>query len=340
MGNMATEVDTKTPRYFEAEVVRVEQVTKSVRDVTVLAEVSRELVPLTQAYKQVGQRATVRAAGANGAGAQVPISSAPPPVEVYEESLDRLRGDIAASDSKVQLEPVSTLTEVTLRVDSARHRALYGLEPGDKVETGPFAGMGMSFRPMQFIFGYPTVLICANGEGISSAKALIECGASDRGLCFHMREAVRLYQREEQDGSLAYADRHANWANAYHVDVHPVKRAGGAHALQDAFDADDLEYDPDATAAIVFDGGDPGFKVRAMGRARRAPREPGARERADASWVRRVANATLSPRAVAKTRADVSAQDAQRRGRQPGRHRPGHQGWRRHFPREPCGHGR
>eukprot|EP00793_Prasinoderma_coloniale_P003697 PRCOL_00003073-RA len=235
MGNMATEVDTKTPRYFEAEVVRVEQVTKSVRDVTVLAEVSRELVPLTQAYKQV-----------------------------YEESLDRLRGDIAASDSKVQLEPVSTLTEVTLRVDSARHRALYGLEPGDKVETGPFAGMGMSFRPMQFIFGYPTVLICANGEGISSAKALIECGASDRGLCFHMREAVRLYQREEQDGSLAYADRHANWANAYHVDVHPVKRAGGAHALQDAFDADDLEYDPDATAAIVFDGGDPGFKMSAL----------------------------------------------------------------------------
>jgi hypothetical protein len=253
------------PRFFKAEVARVEQVAAKTRDVTVLAEVSRELVPLVHAYKQIGQRGLARkpAAKASARGVEVPLSSAPPPIEVYEESLDRLRGDIASSDAKVALEPISTKHEVTLHANAAKHRLVYDLQPGDEIELGAFQGAGMSFRPIQFIFGYPTVLIAAAGDGVASAKALIECGASDRGLCFHMRESVHLYQREDPDGSLRYEDRHAHWADEFHVDVRRVAK-GRTSGLQEAFDADDLVYDPDATAAIVFDGGDPGFRMAAL----------------------------------------------------------------------------
>ncbi len=64
----------------------------------------------------------------------------------------------------------------------------------------------MDLSAMTPIFGYPTLVIFAEGRGIATARALIEAEPDVGGLSFKMRSDVRLYYRvrhaESQDADV------------------------------------------------------------------------------------------------------------------------------------------
>jgi hypothetical protein len=113
------------------------------------------------------------------------------------------------------------------------------------------------------------VLLFASGAGIAAAKALIECTTMG-GLTLAQREDARLYYSAPVDAELAFADKYAAW-EARGVKVRPAvltPAAGSTYTpggVREAFDADDVMYDPALTAAVIF--GDAEFEKE----ARRAP---------------------------------------------------------------------
>ena len=113
---------------------------------------------------------------------------------------------------------------------------------------------------------YPVVLLFASGKGIATAKALIECTTMG-GLTFTAREDARLYYSAPIDAELAFVDRYADW-EARGVKVRPAvltPAAGSPYVsggVREAFDADDVMYDPALTAAIVL--GDEAFEAEVL----------------------------------------------------------------------------
>jgi hypothetical protein len=67
--------------------------------VVVECEISREKVPLLNAYKHIGQRASVRLA--SGAAMEVAVAGPPFPQGLNRAALLRVRGDIRAEETKV-----------------------------------------------------------------------------------------------------------------------------------------------------------------------------------------------------------------------------------------------
>ena len=57
-------------------------------------------------------------------------------------------------------------------------------------------GSGLDLRgPIQSLFAYPTLIIFCEGQGIATAKALIEATSNTGGLLFNLRSEVRMYYR-------------------------------------------------------------------------------------------------------------------------------------------------
>jgi hypothetical protein len=109
------------------------------------------------------------------------------------------------------------------------------------------------------------VLLFASGAGIAAAKALIECTTMG-GLTLAQREDARLYYSAPVDAELAFTDKYAAW-EARGVKVRPAvltPAAGSTYTpggVREAFDADDVMYDPALTAAVIF--GDAEFEKEA-----------------------------------------------------------------------------
>ena len=107
----------------------------------------------------------------------------------------------------------------------------------------------------------------AKGSGIALAKALIEC-APGMGLALPCREDVRLYYGAAVDGELAFREQWPEWEARGGVKVRPAVLTPGAATVavrgtvRDAFDADDVMYDPALTAAVVL--GDEEFEKEVL----------------------------------------------------------------------------
>ena len=57
-------------------------------------------------------------------------------------------------------------------------------------------GAGMNLRgPIVAMYQFPTIVIFCEGQGIATAKALLETGPAEGGLNFPYREDVRMYYR-------------------------------------------------------------------------------------------------------------------------------------------------
>lgn len=57
-------------------------------------------------------------------------------------------------------------------------------------------GAGMDLRgPILAMYQFPTIVIFCEGQGIATAKALLETQPSEGGLNFPYREDVRMYYR-------------------------------------------------------------------------------------------------------------------------------------------------
>eukprot|EP00897_Mesotaenium_endlicherianum_P000279 jgi/Mesen1/10251/ME000774S09584 len=242
----------------EADVISVKDVADGMRCITVEAEISRELVPLEKAYTKVGQAVKVKVAGESKV-VEVFASSAPHPSETNHSVLYKLKGDIPAGSTKLAQYTISVRAPLDLHVVKSSAPNLYNLKAGDKVEVGSFDDKGMDFRSILFIARFPTMLVFASGAGLPVARALIE-SKDVSTLYFHMREDVRLYLSAPTPSKFAYKDLLPAWGeSAKSVNLRPTVDATNGEAwdgfvgsFSDLFDADDLEYDPETTAAVVI----------------------------------------------------------------------------------------
>lgn len=215
-------------------------------------EVDRERVPLRNAYRHVGQAASLRVN--SGEDRVVTVSTPPFPQSVMRESLWRVRGDLFAGETKVSKDPASTLAEVSLLVREGDGMPdIYNMGDDDLLECGPFVGSGMDLRsPIIGIFNYPTIVIFCEGDGIAAAKSLIEASPDVGGLSFPLRSDVRMYYRASNESELLYRPLYEEWQQNKGVQVITATR----DSFMDMFDDDDtLVYEPATTAAIILTRG-------------------------------------------------------------------------------------
>ncbi|KAF8056346.1 psmg3 [Scenedesmus sp. PABB004] len=249
------------PDWTPGRFVRASQEAPFVRLVTLEVEVSRERVPLRNAYKAAGQRAALRVNG--GEARSLPVASPPHPEALNQASLFLTKGDIFAGETKAAREPTSVLAEVSLLVNSKEAPEVYALGPDDIVSVGPFEGAGLDLRSSGVIgaFRFPTVVIFASGSGIATAAALLESPVgSSTHLAPALRSDVRLYYAAPNRASMCLAERFDAWAADLRVVTVPTTTG-----FMDAWDGDDtLVYDPEATAAIVLTGGDEEAEAAAL----------------------------------------------------------------------------
>ncbi|EFN60149.1 expressed protein [Chlorella variabilis] len=240
------------PDWNPARFVRSTQLGPGIREIVVECEVSREKVPLRNAYRQIGQRASVRAN--SGVSAEALPAAPPFPQSLNRDVLLRVRGDITANEIKTVKEEISVLAELPLVVREEDAPELYKLSADDGVEVGPFVGGGLQLRgPVSAVFLFPTVVIFAESAGIATARALIEAGSDPSGLNFTRRADVRMYYRAPNEAALCYKDKYEEWGERYGVKVITSTR----NSFSDMFDDDEtLMYEPDTTAAIILTGGD------------------------------------------------------------------------------------
>ncbi|GBG71013.1 hypothetical protein CBR_g8311 [Chara braunii] len=277
-GGPAAEEATGPREWNAATVLRVDDIAPGVRNVVLEVEASREYVALENAYTLPGQLASVKvpttatAGGSDGNGSvgragesqdaemttlNVTCSSAPFSMEVNRVVLLKLRGDISAGESKVVQYMMSVKAPLELFVEEAKAEALYDLPVGAEVMVGPFQKTGMDFLPIMFLVRYPTILVFTDdGPGIAAARAMIE--AKDVGsLMLNMREDVRLYYAAEKPSTVAYRDSFPEWESTgvkVRATVRDVGEGGWdgfVGSFSQLFDEDDLEYDPESTAAVV-----------------------------------------------------------------------------------------
>lgn len=240
------------PDWNAARFVRSTQLAPGVREVVLEVEVSRERVPLRNAYKHAGQRISVRIN--SGAELSAPVSSPPFSAALLRDGLLKLRNDSCAYETKVYVEEASVMAQVALYATEAEHPDLYKASDQDVVEGGPFTGSGLDLRgPIAGIFVCPTIVIFAEGAGIAAARALVESQPDTGALSFALRRDVRLYYRAPNQGSLCYRGLFERWESEHGVKVVTSTRG----SFSDMFDDDEtLMYEPESTAAIILTGGD------------------------------------------------------------------------------------
>ncbi|KAI8107062.1 hypothetical protein M9434_001708 [Picochlorum sp. BPE23] len=237
------------PDWQPATFVSSVEIGPSIKLVTFDIESSRELVPLRNAYKHIGQYANIRVNG--GEEIQVPPSSPPLSPEAIRTSLLRVRNDLPAGDQKLQTDPISERQRITLLVTLEGAPELYKSTISDLFEVGPFQGTGLDLLKIQAIFRYPTIVVFVDNAGIATARSLITSKTS--GLHTHMRSNVHVYYRAPNKASTCFADEFDSWAEEYGVSVMVSTR----DTFQEMFDDDDtLVYDPEGTAAIILTGND------------------------------------------------------------------------------------
>lgn len=240
------------PDWNPASFVRADQLAPCLRNVVLRCEISRERVPLRNAYKHANQRASVRVNG--GVEFSLTAASSPWPESMNKEPLYKARGDIYAGETKTRVEVTSVQAELELLVGEKEAPEVYNASESDLFELGPFKGTGLNLRgPIQGIFQYPVIIIFAEGRGIAAARSFIESSADVGGLNFAYRKDVRLYYRAPNQQSFCYTDRFECWEGEHQCKVTTSTRG----SFQDMFDDDDtLMYEPESTAAIIFTGGD------------------------------------------------------------------------------------
>ncbi|WIA14950.1 hypothetical protein OEZ85_001661 [Tetradesmus obliquus] len=231
------------------------------RLLTFEVEVSRERVPLRNAYKAAGQRMAVRVNG--GEKRLLTVASPPHPEELNKEALFLCKGDIFAGETKQAREPTSTMAEVQVLVNAKEAPEVYNMGADDLITVGPFECEGLDMRSsgIQALFRFPTVVIFASGHGIATAAALLE---SPLGAPTHLsptlRSDVRVYYNAPNRTSLCLTDRFEKWEEQLTVEV-----VATTNGFMDAWDGDDtLVYDPEATAAIILTGGDEEAEAAAL----------------------------------------------------------------------------
>eukprot|EP00891_Asterochloris_glomerata_P006684 jgi/Astpho2/6684/e_gw1.00101.62.1_t len=221
--------------------------------ITVDAEISRDKVPIRNAYKHVGQRATLRVN--SGPERDLFVAVPPPPMELNKQALFKVRGDIHSGEIKKVVENISVTWPLQVLVTEDDGDELWNLTEGDSVEVGPFKGSGLDLRgPIQSFFAYPTLIIFCEGQGIATAKALIEATPNSGGLLFNMRSEVRMYYRvRPHAATLCFKHLYGEWEQKHGCKVITSTR----DTFEEMFDNDDtLTYEPSSTAAIILTGND------------------------------------------------------------------------------------
>lgn len=254
------------PDWNAARFVSSQQMAPNLRNVVLECEISRERVPLRNAYMFVGQKAAVRVEG--GLEHQLTIASAPFAQALNKEPLFRVRGDIYANETKAVKEPITVMAELHLLVSKEEAPEVYNLAEGDALEVGPFQGAGLDLKgsPLSAMYMYPTLVLLVEGRGIAHARALLE-SADDGGpgLMLRYRRNVRMYYKAPNDASVCYKDRFEAWAQAGCQVVTTTRD------LQQAFDDDDtFAYEPERTGAIILTGGDEAAEAQALKVAKEA----------------------------------------------------------------------
>lgn len=183
------------PDWNAATFVRSSQIAPGVKEVVLEIEISRERVPIRNAYKHIGQKAAVRVNG--GIEYQVMPSNPPYPADMIRDGLLRVRGDMTAGETKIASEEGSVKAELSLVVQESESPDLFRSTAGDLFEVGPFVGGGMDLKgPMASIFLYPTiVMFCESPEGLATARALVTASSDSGGLSFQIRKDARMYYR-------------------------------------------------------------------------------------------------------------------------------------------------
>ena len=171
------------PDWNAAKLVAVDELLPgAVRLVTLEAEVSRERIPLRNAYLSPGQRARVRVLG--GGECAVPVASPPPHPKLNHDALVMARGDIKANETKTSRELTSASARVQLWVTEADAPDLWAAKPGETlVELGPFEGTGADLRGVAGAFAFPTLVLFVSGEGAAAARALLGASPGAGGWC-------------------------------------------------------------------------------------------------------------------------------------------------------------
>jgi hypothetical protein len=254
------------PDWWAAELVsRDELVPGAVALLTLDVEVSRERVPLRNAYMAAGQRASVRVVG--GVEVELPVATPPPGPLANHDALIAARNDQRSGDIKTVREPVTARARVGVWVEPKAAPGLWAAVPGDPLEVGPFRGTGPDLKPLAGAFAYPTVVVFAAGSGIATARALLTAPPSASPLALHLRKSIVVYYRAESASSLVWRDQFDAWAAEAAAGPGGAPRSGAPTSVRvvassrdtfaDMFDDDDaLEYDPAGTAALLLCGGD------------------------------------------------------------------------------------
>ncbi|UPR03580.1 hypothetical protein HOP50_13g69100 [Chloropicon primus] len=248
---------TETPEWNYARVVENREVFPKLRELVLEVETSRELVSLRNSYCAVGKLCQLKVKGSEPV-ALVP-SCAPFPAEDQHAALLKLRGDLRAGQTKLPEEPLNVKARLSVLVSPDDGAEVYDLGPEAEdsdpdslaVEVGPFLGSGLSFRgPIQSVYNYSTILICAEGKGVGTARAMIETSMGRGSLDLTYREDVRLYYKVANEDSVCYEALFESWEKEY-----GVKTIVHTSSFLDAFDDDDtLEYEPETTAVISLGG--------------------------------------------------------------------------------------
>ncbi|KAJ9530114.1 hypothetical protein QJQ45_023373, partial [Haematococcus lacustris] len=274
------------PRGSPRLLLAVRDVAPGLRELALEVEISRERVPLRNAYRGVGQRASLRVVGnldrqLTGHPLTAPpllpppphldaVSSPPFPQELNRTPLFLVRGDLFANEVKAVREPESVMAELTVLVGQREAPELWALEVGDDcppLELGPFLGEGLGLKGtgIMAIFRYPKVLLFVQGRGIATARALLECSHDVPGISCHLRQEVKAYYKVKNDADIVYKERFPAWSEAA-ATPSGCKLSVVTHTgtFGRAFDDDDeLLYDPDTTAAVILTGGDPEAEAEA-----------------------------------------------------------------------------
>lgn len=179
----------------------------------------------------------------------------------------KLRHDIFSGALKTAEEAVTIKAPLELWVGAKEAPELAGLEVGERCTLGYYEGHGLELRALLGVFRFPVLLIFAQGRGVATAKALVEA-APGAGLSLPSREDVRLYVQAPIDAELPFAHLYAAWEAASRIKVRPavLTPAPGSAAVRggvrEAFDEDDVEYDPALTGAVVL--GDEAFEKEVL----------------------------------------------------------------------------
>ncbi|XP_024358157.1 fruit protein pKIWI502 [Physcomitrium patens] len=256
-GFVVTEVETTEPQnWYSAKVMGVSDVAAGVRCITLMTEVSRELVPLENAYVKPGNIAQIRLDGKE----LTAVPSSPPfSMKINMPVLYKLRGDIPAGMIKLPQFSLSVKAPVEIHVEEASNPELYTVSEGQELEVGPYLQTaGLDLRPILTLSRFPTIVFFARGRGLAVARAIVEAIDGDVGsMSLSFREEVRLFCSASKPSELAYQEKFADWESrsvkvrATVDDAAGEEWQGAVGSFRSLWDEDDLEYDPNTTAAIV-----------------------------------------------------------------------------------------